>query len=85
METIGRETSNMAAFGWDWTQDGIVWQLSNPRGTRALMLGRRTAGNGWDTLVVSNVDRFLTDNPPATRKEWRAVVDRWFASSEEAP
>lgn len=83
METVGRENTNLAAFGWDWTEGERPFQLVNPRDTRSLLVGIRKDDGKWITHPVSNVDRFLTDNPPANRKEWRAVVDKWFAAVEE--
>lgn len=85
METIGTESGNPAAFGWDWTEpgSGTEYELVNPVGTRTLRLGVRPSNSRqWATLTITAPERFLTE-PPKTRKAWRAVVDRWFGSAEE--
>jgi hypothetical protein len=92
METIGRDTSNLAAFGWAWTENGTQFELANARGTGSLTFGicppdptgqgrsGQVRGGAWSTVTVTAPERFVTE-PPKTRKEWRVVVDRWFASS----
>lgn len=85
MATIGREYSTPAAFGWEWTEpdSGTRFQLAYPVGTASLTFGGLPAlSDRWTTMMVSEPERFLQDERPATRKEWRVVVDRWFAAAE---
>ena len=87
MQTIGRNISNPAAFGWQWVEpdSSTEFQLVYPRDTGTLYLGmRRKAASAWDTVTVTNPQRFLMGGHPTTVKAWRVVVDRWFAAAEEA-
>lgn len=87
MKTIGKGTSNPAAFGWTWVEpaSGSEWQLAYARGGNTLTLGMRPKGaTKWAHLgPISEPQRFLMGGHPTTVKAWRAVVDRWFAAAEE--
>lgn len=69
--------SNPAAFGVEWVagENGNTYQLSNPRGTTALMFGTRHAGKTeWLNTTVTDPSRFGMTSAPRTFKAFSAIA-----------
>jgi hypothetical protein len=93
----GRDISNLAAYGWEWTtklpvatagyapaepREGGAYQLLQPRGSKTLTLASRTPEGQWKIFTVTNAYRFGAGTA-CTTKGWRTIVARWFGKRGE--
>jgi hypothetical protein len=81
----GKNISNLAAYGWEWSlggMDGGSYQLLQERGSRALMLASRTPEGHWKLFAVTNAYRYGAGTAHNT-KDWRSIVARWFGKRGE--
>jgi hypothetical protein len=81
----GKDISNLAAYGWEWSSErpgGGSYQLLQPRGSKTLTLASRTPEGQWKIFAVTNAYRFGAGTACST-KGWRTIVARWFGKRGE--
>jgi len=76
----GHDVSNMAAYGWEWTENdsGTRFQIMQVKGTSSLHMGSQRLNGAWDTTSVTRPERFGGQAHNAA--EWHAIVARWFGA-----